>query len=122
MTCSRNYLSKDIHRQMLKLKPTIAFTSKEYETMKQGHLINKINRLIPIANATPMAEFYDDDSTGIWIRGSEYSYKGSLPYERLLFEYYLDDDAVHPDLREIIEDADWMWEPYDSGTLMLYPN
>jgi len=90
--------------------------------MKQGHLINKINRLIPIANATPMAEFYDDDSTGIWIRGSEYSYKGSLPYERLLFEYYLDDDAVHPDLREIIEDADWMWEPYDSGTLMLYPN
>ena len=90
--------------------------------MKQGHLINKINRLIPIANATPMSEFYDDDSTGIWIRGSEYSYKGSLPYERLLFEYYLDDDAVHPDLREIIEDADWMWEPYDSGTLMLYPN
>jgi hypothetical protein len=90
--------------------------------MKQGHLINKINRLIPIANATPMSEFYDDDSTGIWIRGSEYSYKGSLPYERLLFEYYLDDDAVHPDLLEIIEDADWMWEPYDSGTLMLYPN
>jgi len=90
--------------------------------MKQGHLINKINRLIPIANATPMSEFYDDDSTGIWIRGSEYSYKGSLPYERLLFEYYLDDDAVHPDLLEIIEDADWMWEPYDAGTLMLYPN
>jgi len=90
--------------------------------MKQGHLINKINRLIPIARATPMSEFYDDDSTGIWIRGSEYSYKGTLPYERLLFEYYLDDDAVHPDLLEIIEDADWMWEPYDSGTLMLYPN
>ena len=90
--------------------------------MKQGHLINKINRLIPIANATPMSEFYGDDSTGIWIRGSEYSYKGSLPYERLLFEYYLDDDAVHPDLLKIIEDADWMWEPYDSGTLMLYPN
>ena len=29
--------------------------------MKQGHLINKINRLIPIANATPLSEFYDDD-------------------------------------------------------------
>ena len=107
---------------MLKLKPTIAFTSKEYETMKQGHLINKINRLIPIARATPMSEFYDDDSIGIWIRGSEYDFKGSLPYERLLFEYYLDDDAVHPDLLEIIEDAGWFWEPYDSGTLMLYPN
>lgn len=89
--------------------------------MKQGHLINKINRLIPIAKATPMSEFYDDDSKGIWIRGSEYSYKGSLSYERLLFEYYLDDDSVHPDLLEIIEDADWMWEPYDAGTLMLYP-
>jgi len=90
--------------------------------MKQGHLINKINRLIPIANATPMSEFYDDDSTGIWIRGSEYSYKGTLSYERLLFEYYLDDEAVHPDLKEIIEDAGWFWEPYDAGTLMLYPN
>jgi len=90
--------------------------------MKQGHLINKINRLIPIANATPMSEFYDDDSTGIWIRGSEYSYKGSLSYERLLFEYYLDDEAVHPDLKEIIEDAGWFWEPYNAGTLMLYPN
>ncbi len=90
--------------------------------MKQGHLINKINRLIPIANATPMSEFYDDDSTGIWIRGSEYDFKGSLPYERLLFEYYLDDDAVHPDLLKIIEDAGWFWEPYDAGTLMLYPN
>ena len=90
--------------------------------MKQGHLINKINRLIPIANATPMSEFYDDDSIGIWIRGSEYSYKGTLSYERLLFEYYLDDEAVHPDLKEIIEDAGWFWEPYDAGTLMLYPN
>lgn len=90
--------------------------------MKQGHLINKINRLIPIANATPMSEFYDDDSTGIWIRGSEYSYKGTLSYERLLFEYYLDDEAVHPDLKEIIEDAGWFWEPYNAGTLMLYPN
>ena len=90
--------------------------------MKQGHLINKINRLIPIANATPMSEFYDDDSIGIWIRGSEYSYKGTLSYERLLFEYYLDDEAVHPDLKEIIEDAGWFWEPYNAGTLMLYPN
>lgn len=91
--------------------------------MKQGHLINKINRLIPIANATPMSEFYNDDSkTGIWIRGSEYDFKGSLTYERLLFEYYLDDDAVHPDLLKIIEDAGWFWEPYDAGTLMLYPN
>jgi len=92
------------------------------DIMKEGHLINKINRLIPIAKATPMSEFYDDDSTGIWIRGSEYSYKGTLSYERLLFEYYLDDEAVHPDLAKIVEDANWMWEPYDAGTLMLYPN
>ena len=97
--------------------------------MKQGHLINKINRLIPIANATPLSEFYDDDSIGIWIRGSEYSFQGSLSYKRLLFEYYLayeegfsEDDRVHPDLLKIIEDAGWFWEPYDAGTLMLYPN
>ncbi len=92
--------------------------------MKQGHLINKINRLIPIANATPLSEFYDDDSIGIWIRGSEYSYK-----DRLLFEYYLayeegfnESDCVHPELLKIVEDAGWFWEPYDAGTLMLYPN
>ena len=90
--------------------------------MKQGHLINKINRLIPIANATPLAEFYGDDSKGIWIRGSEYSFQGSLDYERLLFEYYDFEDQVHPDLLEIIEDAGWFYEPYDAGTLMLYPN
>ena len=90
--------------------------------MKQGHLINKINRLIPIARATPMSEFYDDDSTGIWIKGSEYLYKGTLSYDRLLFESYLDDEAIHPDLLEIIEDAGWYGEPYDAGTLMLYPN
>ena len=90
--------------------------------MRQGHLINKINRLIPIAKATPMSEFYDDDSTGIWIKGSEYLYKGTLSYDRLLFESYLDDEAIHPDLLEIIEDAGWYGEPYDAGTLMLYPN
>jgi len=97
--------------------------------MKEGHLINKINRLIPIAKATPMSEFYDDDSTGIWIRGSEYSYQGTLSYERLLYEHYLayeagcsEDDCVHPDLLKIIQDAGWFYEPYDAGTLMLYPN
>ena len=90
--------------------------------MKEGHLINKINRLIPIAKATPMSEFYDDDSTGIWIKGSEYLYKGTLSYDRLLFESYLDDEAIHPDLLKIIEDAGWFYEPYDAGTLMLYPN
>lgn len=84
--------------------------------MKQGNLINKINRLIPIANATPMSEFYADDSTGIWIRGSEYSYK-----DRLLFEYYDFENQVHPELLKIIEDAGWYGEPYDAGTLMLYP-
>lgn len=84
--------------------------------MKQGHLINKINRLIPIAKATPMSEFYDDDSIGIWIRGSEYSYK-----DRLLFEYYDFENQVHPELLKIIEDAGWYGEPYDAGTLMLYP-
>ena len=85
--------------------------------MKQGHLINKINRLIPIANATPISEFYDDDSTDIWIRGSEYYFKN-----RLLFEYYDFDEPVHPDLLKIIEDAGWFYEPHDAGTLMLYPN
>ena len=84
--------------------------------MKQGHLINKINKLIPVANATPMSEFYDDDSIGIWIRGSEYLYK-----DRLLFEYYDFENQVHPELLKIIEDAGWYGEPYDAGTLMLYP-
>jgi len=83
------------------------------DIMKEGHLINKINRLIPTAKAVPISEFFDDDGKGIWFRGSEY-----LHGEHLIFNGF----TVHPELEEILEDAGWMWEPYDMGTLMAYPN
>jgi hypothetical protein len=97
---------------MQRLKLTIAFTSKENETMKQGHLINKINRLIPVARAVPMEE-WNGDEVGIWFRGSEH-----LHGDFLVFNGY----NPHPDLDKILEEAGWMWEPYDMGTLMAYPN
>ena len=80
--------------------------------MKQGHLINKINRLIPSARAVPMEE-WNGDEVGIWFRGSEH-----LHGDFLVFNGY----EVHPELDKILEDAGWMWEPYDMGTLMAYPN
>lgn len=87
-------------------------------SMKRGHLINKINRLMPNAKATTEAEFYGDESyTGIWLRGSE-NYHNELP----IFCMWNYEDQVHPELIAILDDAQWTWEPYDAGTLMLYPN
>jgi len=83
------------------------------DIMKQGHLINKINRLIPIAKAVPSSDFTGEDGDGIWFRGSEY-----LHGDHLIFNGY----TVHPELEEILEDAGWFWEPYDMGTLMAYNN
>ena len=81
--------------------------------MKQGHLINKINGLIPIAKAVPSSDFTGEEGTGIWFRGSE-----ELHGDHLIFNGY----TVHPDLEEILEEAGWFWEPYDMGTLMAYIN
>ena len=88
--------------------------------MKEGALIAKLNKLYPGIKATPMAEWDDTDEGGIWFRGSEDGEAvDGLPlydcYEEFGYE-------INPDVEKILNDAGWMAEPYDAGTLMAYPN
>ena len=88
--------------------------------MKEGALIKKLNKLYPGVKATPIAEWDDTDEVGIWFRGSEDSAAvDGLPlydcYEEFGYE-------INPDVEKILNDAGWMAEPYDAGTLMAYPN
>ena len=43
-------------------------------SMKRGHLINKINRLMPNAKATTEAEFYGDESINDRYMVARYSF------------------------------------------------
>jgi len=88
--------------------------------MKEGALIKKLNKLYPGVKATPMAEWDDTNDPGIWFKGSEDSMAvDGLPlydcYEEFGYE-------INPDVEKILNDAGWMAEPYDAGTLMAYPN
>jgi hypothetical protein len=84
---------------------------------KPQTLINKINKAMPKALAAPSADFYGDNSKGIWLRGSEdFAEDGAR-----VFNYYNDDNLLHPKLEKIIKDAGWYAEPYDSGTCMIWP-
>lgn len=92
--------------------------------MNTKALIKKINREIPEAKAVPMAE-WDGSDDGIWFRGSEDYVKAD---GLNIFDYWAMDgpdmncyvEGVHPKLAKILNDAGWMAEPYDSGTLMAY--
>lgn len=85
--------------------------------LSEKKLIKLINDKYPNAKAVPLSEFYGDDSEGIWFRGSE----NYLDDTRLLFEYYDYNNQCHPKIAEILDKAGWFWEPYDSGTLLAYP-
>lgn len=81
-------------------------------------LIKLINTKYPKARATPLSEFYGDDTkVGIWFRGSEDVLDG-----RLIFDYYDNDNWCHPKIHTLLKEADWDWEAYDSGTMVAYPN
>ena len=88
-------------------------------------LIEKINRLIPQAKATPASEFYGDpEIEGIWFKGSEDAHLDGLPIYNPYCEFgiHLDTGGIHGDLYKILEDAGWYAEPYDAGTLMACRN
>jgi len=94
--------------------------TKKGGLMKEGALIEKLNKLYPGVKATPMAEWDDTNDPGIWFKGSEDSMAvDGLPlydcYEEFGYE-------INPDVEKILNDAGWMAEPYDAGTLMAYPN
>jgi len=90
--------------------------------MKLNTLINKINKAIPEAKATPGVEFGEEYKDGIWFRGSEdYVEADGLS----IFDYWAMSSpcyemGVHPKLNKIVEDAGWFCEPYDSGTLFAW--
>jgi len=87
--------------------------------LSEKKLIKLINDKYPKARATPLSEFYEDDTkVGIWFRGSE----SCLDDYRLVFDYYSNDNWCHPKIQEILNQAGWDWEAYDSGTMMAYPN
>jgi len=92
--------------------------------MKINALIKKINRELPEAKAVSTKE-WDGNDGGIWFRGSEdYVEADGLN----IFDYWAMDgndmgcyvDGVHPKLAKILDDAGWISEPYDSGTLMAF--
>jgi hypothetical protein len=87
-------------------------------TMKEKKLISKIEKIMPAAKPASKSEFDGSDYEGIWFRGSEECHTDGLP----IFNYWAMDKGCHPKLNEILEDAGWMWEPYDSGTMMAYPS
>lgn len=86
---------------------------------KESELIEIINTKYPRARAVPLSEFYDDDTkVGIWFKGSE----DYLEDDRLLFDSYHPFNECHPKMEDLLELHDWFYEPYDSGTMMAYPN
>jgi hypothetical protein len=93
--------------------------------MKLNTLIKKINKAIPEAKATPGVEFGEEYKDGIWFRGSEDYVKAD---GLSIFDYWAMDgpymsmyvDGVHPKLNKIVEDAGWICEPHDSGTLFAW--
>jgi hypothetical protein len=90
------------------------------EIIKQrDSIIHQINKAIPEAMAAPSADFYGDDSLGIWLRGSEeYTANG----ERV-FNYYELDEMLHSKIVDILNNhKNWYSEPYDPGTCMLWYN
>ena len=99
--------------------------------MRRLSLVKQINRLLPEANAvfredfdgTPTAP--DETNTkGIWLRGSESTHTDKDGNIERIFNYWAEEEGklYHPKLLKILDRADWWAEPYDAGTLMLWPN
>lgn len=90
--------------------------------MKEKTLINKINRTYPGVNATPLAEFYGDETKeGIWFRGSEGDPINGEPVYNYWNARWAETFGVNPEFDAFIEKHGWHCENYDSGTLMAYP-
>ena len=88
-------------------------------TMNENDLIKIINKQLPEAQAVSIKEFYDTVEDGIWFKGSEDFAKDDLRIFDCYEEFGHD---IHPTLSKILDDAGWLGEPYDAGTLMAYKN
>ena len=83
--------------------------------MKRQAMINLINERLPIAKAVPSEDFDPQYETGIWLRGSEYA-----DHQGLVFDCD-GENELHPVLQDLVDKHGWLPEPYDAGTLFLYP-
>jgi hypothetical protein len=90
-------------------------------------MIKRLNQMFPCCNAVSTKEF-DGRKGGIWFRGSgdceiEVEYDGEK-YSMPLYEpeVFTDTFGTNPELAEFLELNGWFSEPYDSGTLMAYPD
>ena len=91
--------------------------------MKEKTLINKINKIYPGVNATPLAEFYGDETKeGIWFRGSEENCIDGDPMYNYWDMGWANTFGVNPKFNAFIEEHGWHCENYDAGTLMAYPD
>lgn len=84
--------------------------------MNRQEMIDRINAALPIAKAVP-SEVFDPNMEGaIWLRGSEL-----CDNQGMVFDCYSENE-YHPAIRDLIEGGyGWLPEPYDAGTLFLYP-
>jgi hypothetical protein len=101
------------------------YVRKRYSNkpMRRLSLVNQINRLLPEANAV-FREDFDGQDTGIWLRGSESTHTDKNGDIERIFNYWAEEEEkqYHPILTKILKQADWWAEPYDAGTLMLWPS
>ena len=90
--------------------------------MRRLSLIKQINKIIPEAEAAPREDF-DGHDKGIWLRGSERTHTNKKGNIQRIFNYWETEEKrqYHPKLVKILDRADWWAEPYDAGTLMLWP-
>jgi len=92
------------------------------EIMKEAALIKKINKLYPGVKATPLAEFYGDETQeGIWFRGSEGDAINGEPVYAYWYTGWAETFGVNPEFDKLVEKCGWHCEAYDAGTLMAYP-
>ena len=77
--------------------------------------IATLNRLFPKINAVCTTE-WDGSKGGIWFRQEGEAHKDGIPY----FDYYNDNQQVHPEVEKAFKKLGLYAEPYDAGTWMAY--
>jgi hypothetical protein len=77
--------------------------------------ITKLNRLFPNIKAVSTVE-WDGEEGGIWFRQEGRCHTDGMPY----FDYYNDEQQVHPEVEKALKGMGLYAEPYDAGTWMAF--
>jgi hypothetical protein len=87
--------------------------------LTEQEMINGLNRRFEKIEAAPLSKFTgDEDSEGIWLKGSETAAIDGIP----IFDSSVINETmgINPKLNELLAANGWYAEPYDSGTLHLF--